>query len=131
MPGLLFSGANLATVAYCEVDGTAGASTVTNSGVTTTRVAAGTYVVILPTGLAQDPSRDLMFVQPKTNNTDTQPNPAGLVAKMAVVDDTLQATKTIAIFSGDPTLAASTRIDSSFSVLILRTTISPPTGAPA
>jgi hypothetical protein len=131
MPGLGFSGANLATVAYADVDGTAGASTATNSGVSTTRVAAGTYVVVLPTGLTQNIARDLIFVQPRTNNTDTQPNPAGLVAKMAVVDDTLEATKTIAIFSGDPTLAAVTRIDSSFSILILRTTISPPAGAPA
>jgi hypothetical protein len=131
MPQLGFSGANLATVAYAEVDGTAGASTVTNSGVTTTRTAAGTYVVVLPTGITQNVSRDLIFVTPKTANGDTQPNPAGLVAKMAVVDDTLEATKTIAIFSGDPSLAASTRIDSSFSILILRTTITPPTGAPA
>lgn len=126
MPGLSFSGANLATVAYAEVDGVAGASTVTNSGVSTTRTAAGTYVVILPTGLTQNVGRDLIFVQPKANNDGTS-----FVAKMAVVDDSLEATKTIAIFSGDPTLAASTRIDSSFSILILRTTITPPAGAPA
>jgi len=131
MPSLGFSGANLATVAYAEVDGTAGASTATNSGVSTTRAAAGPDILVLPTGLTQQGSRDLIFVQPKTNATDTQPNPAGLVAKMAVVDDTLEATKTIAIFSGDPTLAAVTRIDSSFSILILRTTITPPAGAPA
>jgi hypothetical protein len=73
----------------------------------------------------------LIFVQPKTNNADTQPNPAGLVAKMAVVDDTLEATKTIAIFSGDPSFPSSTRINSSFSIILLRTTITPPTGAPA
>jgi hypothetical protein len=126
MPSLGFSGANLATVAYAEVDGVAGASTVTNSGVTTTRSAAGTYVLVLPTGLTQNTGRDLIFVQAKANNDGTS-----LVAKMSVVDDSLEATKTIAIFSGDPTLAGSTRIDSSFSILILRTTISPPTGSPA
>ena len=126
MPSLGFSGANLAIVAYAEVDGVAGASTVTNSGVTTTRTAAGTYVVILPTGITQNVGRDLIFVQPKGNNDGTS-----FVAKMAVVDDSLEATKTIAIFSGDPTLAGSTRIDSTFSILILRTTITPPTGAPA
>ena len=126
MPSLGFSGANLATVAYAEIDGVAGASTVTNSGLTTTRTAAGTYVAILPTGLTQNTGRDLIFVQAKANNDGTS-----LTAKMAVVDDSLEATKTIAIFSGDPTLAASTRIDSSFSILILRTTISPPSGGPA
>ena len=131
MPGLGFSGANLATVAYADVDGATGASTATNSGVATTVVASGTYVVVLPTGLTQNIARDLIFVQPRTNNTDTQPNPAGLVAKMAVVDDTLEATKTIAIFGGDPSVVAPTRINSSFSILILRTTISPPAGAPA
>lgn len=126
MPSLGFSGANLATVAYAEVDGVAGASTVTNSGVTTTRTAAGTYVVVLPTGLTQNVGRDLIFVQAKANNDGTS-----LVAKMSVVDDSLEATKTIAIFAGDPSLAAATRIDSSFSILILRTTIAPPSGAPA
>jgi hypothetical protein len=126
MPSLGFSGANLATVAYAEVEGVAGASTATNSGVATTRTAAGTYVVVLPTGITQGTARDLIFVQPKANNDGTS-----LVAKMAVVDDSLEATKTIAIFSGDPTLAAVTRIDSSFSILILRTTISPPSGSAA
>lgn len=131
MPSLGFSGVNLATVAYADVDGATGASTVTNSGVTTTITASGTYTVVLPTGLTQAGGRDLIFVTPTTNATDTQPNPAGLIAKMAVVDDTLAATKTIAIFGGDPSVAAPTRINSSFSILILRTTISPPTGAPA
>ena len=95
MPALGFSGSNLATVAYAEVDGVAGASTVTNSGVTTTRTAAGTYVVVLPTGLTQNVGRDLIFVQPKANNDGTS-----FLAKMGVVDDSLEATKTIAIFSG-------------------------------
>ena len=125
MPSLGFSGSNLATVAYAEVEGVAGASTATNSGVSTTRTAAGTYVVVLPTGITQGTSRDLIFVQPKANNDGTS-----VTAKMAVVDDSLEATKTIAIFSGDPTNAAVTRIDSSFSILILRTTITPPSGAP-
>ena len=126
MPGLAFSGANLATVAYADVEGVAGASTVMNSGVTTTRASAGTYIVLLPTNLTQNQGRDLIFVQPTANADGTS-----LVAKMAVVDDSLAATKTVAIFAGDPSLAAVTRIDSSFSILILRTTITPPTGAPA
>ena len=48
MPGLGFSGANLATVAYADVDGATGASTATNSGVATTVVASGTYVQNIP-----------------------------------------------------------------------------------
>jgi hypothetical protein len=127
MPALGFSGANLATVAYAEVDGTAGASTVTNSGVTTTRTASGTYVVILPTTLAQDVSRDLIFVQPKANNDGT----SFAIPRFATVDDSLSITKTINIWSGNPAAAAATLIDGSFSVLLLRTTITPPTGAPA
>lgn len=124
MPGLGFSAPNLATVAYAEVNGSDGNSTTCNSGVTTTRTAAGTYVVVLPTGMFQAQARDLIFVQPK--------GPDGaMVPKMAVIDDVLDATKTIAIFGGDPAVAGTTRVDSNFSILILRTTITPPTGAPA
>jgi len=119
MPGLGFSGPNLATVAYAEVDGAAGASTATNSGVTTTRTAAGTYVVVLPTTVTQLAARDLIFVQPKANNDGT----SFAFPRFADVDDSLDATKTIIIWSGDPAAAASTRVDGSFSILILRTTI--------
>lgn len=126
MPGLGFSGPNLATVAYAEVDGVEGASTATNSGVTTTRTALGTYVVILPTTLTQNESRDLIFVTLKQSSDGS-----GLVAKNCVVDDSLPATKVVNIFSGNPALAASTKIDSSFTVIILRSTIAPPLGAPA
>lgn len=125
MPGLSFSAPNLATVAYAEVDGAAGASTTTNSGVTTTRTTLGTYVVILPTNLAQVESSDLIFCQLKESSDGS-----GLVAKNCVVDDSLSVTKTIYVWSGDPALAAATKIDSSFSILILRSTISPPAGAP-
>lgn len=124
MPGLGFSAPNLATVAYAEVNGSDGNSTACNSGVTTTRTAAGTYVVILPTGMFQAQARDLIFVQPKGPDS-------ALTPKFAVVDDILDATKTIAIFGGDPSVAATTRVDANFSILILRTTISPPTGSPA
>lgn len=115
MPGLGFSAPNLATVAYAQVESAAGASTAMNSGVTTTRTALGTYVVILPTNLAQPQDRDLIFVQA-----------LGTVARAWTVDDTLDATKTI-FFTNDLT----TRVDTSFSILILRTTIAPPSGAPA
>jgi hypothetical protein len=127
MPALGFSGANLATVAYAEVDGAAGASTVTNSGVTTTRTASGTYAVVLPTTLGQDVSRDLIFVQAKANNDGS----SFAIPRFATVDDSLTITKTVNIWSGNPAAVAATLIDGSFSILILRTTITPPTGAPA
>ncbi len=123
MPGLNFAGANLATVAYVEVSGVAGASTVTNSGVTTTRTALGTYVVILPSGLAQAASRDLTFVQAKGATT--------VVGAAPMVDDSQDATKIVKFWSCDPALAAATGVDVDFSFLVLRTTITPPTGAPA
>ena len=121
MPGLGFNSPNLATVAYAEVDGTAGASTVCNSGLTTTRTALGVYVAILPTGLFQAEGRDLIFVQVKRKGA----------AVMTDVDDSLDATKTISLWDGNPANAATTKVDASFSILILRTTIAPPTGAPA
>lgn len=127
MPTLGFSGPNLATVAYAEVDGAAGASTATNSGVTTTRTASGTYVVVLPTTLGQNVARDLIFIQPKANNDGT----SGAIPRFATIDDSLDITKTVNIWSGNPAAVSATLIDGSFSILILRTTITPPTGAPA
>lgn len=119
MPALGFSGPNLATVAYAEVDGVAGASTATNSGVTTTRTASGTYVVILPTTQTQVAARDLIFVQTKSANDGSSFN----FPRFAEVDDSLDATKTVVIWGGDPAAAAVTRVDGSFSIIILRTTI--------
>lgn len=124
MPGPMFSAPNLALVAYAEVHGANGNSTTCNSGVTTTRTALGTYVIVLPTGMFQGQARDVILVQPKGPN-------GALVPKMAVVDDILSATKTIAIWNGIPSEVEASRVDSDFSVLILRTTISPPTGSPA
>lgn len=126
MPLLGFSGSNLATVAYAEVSGADGSSLVTNSGVATTRTSLGTYAIVLPPGITQRGSRDLIFVQAKANSDGT-----GMVPKTVVVDDSLDATKTISFFDADQGLEFLTKIDSSFSLLILRTTISPPFGAPA
>lgn len=121
MPGLGFSGANLATVAYAEVEGAAGTSTTQNSGVTTTRTALGTYVVILPTNLSQPQARDLIFITPRLNQDGS-----GNASKTYVLDDRLDATKTVTFYANDTT----TKIDSSFTILIMRTTIAPPSGAP-
>jgi hypothetical protein len=120
VPALTFSGPNLAVAAYAEIEGIAGASTMTNSGVRTTRVGQGRYVVVLP---PDQFTHGLILIQPKVHATDTQPNPAGLVAKMSVVDDNLEATKTIQIFSGNPAAAGSTGIDSDFSFLLLKTVL--------
>jgi hypothetical protein len=120
MPGLGFSGPNLATVAYAEVNGVAGASTLCNSGVTTTRTGLGTYVVILPTNLAQTQGRDLIFVQSLGANATPPP--------VFQVDDTQDATKTITAWDF---ATAATKIDASFAILVLRTTVTPPSGAPA
>jgi len=127
MPGLLFSAPNLAVVAYAEVDGVEGASTACNSGVETTRTGLGVYVVILPTTLAQEHTRDLIMVQLKQSSDGS-----GIVAKVSELEDDQSVTKTINVWSASQAAAdvIPTRIDSSFMLLILRTTISPPVGAP-
>ena len=125
MPGLLFSAPNLAVVAYAEVDGVEGASTACNSGVETTRTGLGVYVVILPTTLAQEHTRDLIMVQLKQSSDGS-----GIVAKVSELEDDQSVTKTINVWSADQAIVVPTRIDSSFILLILRTTISPPVGAP-
>ncbi len=127
MPGLLFSGVNLATVAYGEIDGPTGSSTRMNSGVTTTRLAAGQYAIILPTGLAQTDARDIFIVQPKL---DPVSSPPGLVA-FAMIDDTNDTTKLVNLYSGNPAAAAVTTVDVSFTFIILRTTTTPPLNSPA
>ncbi len=126
MPALSFSAPNLAVVAYAEIDGATGASTKLNSGVTTSRVGLGGYLVTLPTNMNMTEAQDLIFVQPKNN-----PDGSGLISKDFVVQDAFASGKNILFFNGAPELGASTRVDSTFFLLILRTTITPPVGAPA
>ena len=124
-----FSSANLAIVAYAEVDGVAGTSTVTNSGVSTTRLSLGLYAVVLPpyTGntnnLVQKEARDLIFVQAK--------NISALKGPIPVVDDTGDATKLVSFGAGDPSMAAATYVDCSFSIIIMRTLVPPPASGTA
>jgi hypothetical protein len=131
MPGLSFSGVNLASVAYAEVDKTAGASTVMNSGVTTTRTSLGTYVVILPTQLAQREGTDIVLVTPRALPSEDD---SGIEyqARDVVVDNSLAVTKTIYFWRTvfPERLPTATLIDTDFTVVILRSTITPPTGAP-
>lgn len=110
----LFDSAALAIVAYAQVDGKTGASTCNNSGVWTTRTGKGKYIVALQTGQAQRADRNLIFVQPMTSKLSASP-------AMSVVLDGLAATKEI-IFHNSMTSA----VDTSFGILILRTTIVPP-----
>src|SRR5271157_3021020 len=70
MPSTLFDSAGLAIVAYVQVNGLDGSSTSTalaNSGVETTHIDVGKYGILVPTAIGQDPSRDLIFVQPRNS----------------------------------------------------------------
>jgi diphthamide synthase (EF-2-diphthine--ammonia ligase) len=87
-------------------------------------VAENARLAILPTTLAQKEGTDLVFVQAvETAGSD-------VAARMAVVDNSLSITKLIYFWSGNPAAAASSNIDTSFTVLIVRSTLTPPTGAP-
>ena len=109
----LFDSAGLAIVAYAEVaaDGT---STVNNSGVTTTKTASGTYNVILPADKTQQIGRDLIIVQ--ANGTGPQ---------TATVSETDASKKVVERYAG------ASIADGAFTILILRTIVPPPAGAPA
>ena len=119
MPSTLFDSAGLAIVAYAQVDGATGQSegttSLANSGVSTTRTATGVYYVTLPTGLAQDLSRDLIFVQPKV--TTALPTGGARTANVFEVD---AASKQVTIFAQSPWLNT-TALDSDFDILVLRT----------
>jgi hypothetical protein len=116
----LFDATALAIVAYAHVDGRTGKSTGTNSGIGTTRLGNGRYAVSLSTAMAQDPSRDLIFVQP----TSTGPSTA-LPASSVVING---GTVTKLVNFGN---ASSTMSDTSFAIIVFRTTITPPVGSPA
>jgi hypothetical protein len=111
----LFDSAGLAIVAYCEVaaDGTSAA---TNSGVATAKTGTGVYTVTLPSDKTQSADRDLIFVQRRGS--------AGTPVT-SEVDDTNAAVKTVRLTDG------ASLADGAFTVLILRTIVPPPAGAPA
>ena len=116
MPSTLFDSAGLAIVAYVQVNGSDGSSVSTalaNSGVSTTKVPSpdGTYLITLSSALGQDPSRDLIFVQPTSPNALTPGTP---FPSVNVVDHD-DYTKEVQIGSG------TTAVNSDFNVLILRT----------
>ena len=116
----LFDSAALAIVAYAHVDGATGASTVTNSGVITTKLGGpgtGSYSVALQTAMSQANCKDFVLVQPTAFTgleLDTAYPPASLV-----LDEQL-TTKQVLLGNG------TTSVDCSFSIIILRTTIPTP-----
>ena len=117
----LFDSAALAIVAYAHVDGYTGASTVTNSGVLTSKstTLAGRYTVALQTAMSQANCKDFVLVQPTAF-----PGPADsgyIVPVASLVIDSQSTTKQICLGAG-----ASTAVDCSFSIIILRTTIPTP-----
>jgi hypothetical protein len=114
----LFDSAALAIVAYAEV-AIDGFSTATNSGITTSKIGTGTYTLTLPANLTQVIGRDLTIVQITT--------PVGVptTAVGSVVTETSNSVKQVQIVDG------STFVDGAFDVLILRTIVPPPYGAPA
>ena len=115
----LFDSAALAIVAYAHVDGNTGASTVTNSGVITSRNTTGQYIVALQTAMSQANCKDFVLVQP---TAFTGPSDSGYVNPIAsLVIDSQSTTKQICLGAG-----ASTAVDCSFSIIILRTTIPTP-----
>ena len=115
MPSTLFDSAGLAVVAYAQVKGSDGSSenstALANSGIYTTRLSRGQYLVQMSTALGQDPSRDLIFVQPTQSTTTIGFRPSSIVVD---VDD---YNKEVSL--GDA--IGTTAIDCNFDVLILRT----------
>lgn len=133
MPELSFSAPSLAIVAYCEVDGASGASTRLNSGIATSRADQGQYVIRLPTLLGQFEENDIVLVQPKNDLGGS-----GVVPKEVTVSElefpVVGRVKQIFVYSGalaggSTPPVETTSIDSTFYVLILRTTLPSMTGA--
>jgi len=128
----MFDQAKLAVVAYAEVNGFTGTSTLTNSGIVTTRLGLGTYQLSLPVasqhqlGLTQFSDRDLIFIQPLNATAPlgaTAVNDQALGTPPAATADVNKL-----VFIGS---SATTAVDSDFSVLILRTLTVPTVGGPA
>ena len=119
MPSTLFDSAGLAIVAYAQVNGATGASenitNLANSGVYTTRMQQGQYLIQMSTALGQDPSRDLIFVQPTLSTGLGAP----IYRPSSVVVDVDDYNKVVSL--GDA--IGTTAIDCNFDVLVLRTVL--------
>ena len=116
MPSTLFDSAGLAIVAYVQVDGLTGASTgLANSGVETNHIDVGVYGIRLSTALGQDPSRDLVFVQPRNSGASFAYPPGTMVT------DEDDFYKIVTIGALNPTGGGTTAMNCDFNLLILRT----------
>lgn len=103
--------AKLAAVAYAQVSGADGLSTLCNSGLSTSRISTGYYALTLPTGagntqtLAQTPASDLIVV-----------TPTGQSPMVFNVDNTDAIMKKVTFVT-----ASNFAADTDFSVVIFRT----------
>lgn len=111
MPGLLFSGANAAVVAYGSVVGASG--TVVLDGENTTagqvvvaRTGAGVYTLTLPTGYGQAQSRSMVYCAPRT-----------LTPAFISIDNAASQVKTVRTFN-----TAGVATDADFSFMIFENT---------
>jgi hypothetical protein len=110
-----FSTPDFALVAYAEVFGTDGNSTTMNSGIGTSRVSPGVYALVLPTNLQQLDNLSQIYVQTR-----------GVIPCWHTVDDGSPQVKGVRFSAtGTPNM------DTSFSVTIWRSVITPPASSPS
>lgn len=114
-----FSQAQLAVVAYAQVSGTDGSSTLCNSGLATTRLGTGTYQLGLPVGsqnqlgLGQLAPTDLVTVTPLSAAI------APTTPLMVMVVNNTDTNNKLVLFGS----SATTAVDSDFSVIIYRSLV--------
>jgi hypothetical protein len=110
-----FDQANLAIVAYAQVSGANGSSTLCNSGVVTTKISAGYYSITLPSGLQQPSANDIVSVTPTSTLMPLTEETRDFVS---VVNNTNSTTKYVLTSSNG------TGVDCDFSVVIMRSLLS-------
>lgn len=110
MPGLIFSAANAALVAYGNVasDGspTVDGVNTTAGQVTVVKTATGTYTLTLPTGYGQPRAQSMVYLTARSS-----------AAVFVVCDDAVATVKTIHTFN-----AAGSAADAGFSFMIFENT---------
>jgi len=126
MPGLEFSHPDLAVIAYAEVDGATGAATRLNSGINIFKVpfAPGSYFLTLPTTLGSFDENDFVFVQAKNDVGGGGVSPRNVTVYNFDYKAILFFDGSLSGGSTPP--VETTNIDTSFFVMILRTTIAAP-----
>ena len=120
-----FSSANLAVVAYASVHAD-GSSPDTNSGIKTSLVSPGIYEITLPGDPSQQETLQEGQADDRTLIFVTVKNVSGVTINTSNVAGTNLKKRVFTCFS--PTTNPQ-NVD--FDILILRTLIPPPTGAPA